>query len=250
MGARDIVGADFSEVQIARARARAFSAGVADRVTFRLADVSSLERELGPFDLVVIHAFLHHLAVDELRDVVSKVAGLLRPTGRLILLEPVVYPVRRPSHGGQVLLALFRTLIRLGGLRRYSFGSRRLAVRRQRLAETAARELMAKRDVGVPPRGPSPKELPFSPGELPSLLAPWFRVDRHRRCLALSQTVAQETLFLELSSPKLARAIRWPLLFFARQLDHMLLRREPPPDVWVFELFDCSLAVDNAGESA
>ena len=59
MGARNIVGTDFSETQIARARARAFAAGVADRVTFQLADVSRLERELGPFDLVVIHAFLH-----------------------------------------------------------------------------------------------------------------------------------------------------------------------------------------------
>jgi SAM-dependent methyltransferase len=251
MGVRDIVGADFSEAQIQLAEERAAQAGVTDRVRFHLADVAGLRHDLGTFDLVIIHAFLHHLAVDELRGVIENVGRVLSPHGRLLILEPVLYPAQSgPTRGGW-LVACFRLLMRLGRFQRLPFGHRRWVVRQLGAAERDARSLMAERSVGLVPRGPSPKEMPFEPSELPELLAPWFRVERRRRCMGLSQGVAQETLLLELSCPTLARAIRWPLLAAARQADRALLSLEPPPpDVWIFELFECTPAAPSGAVRA
>jgi hypothetical protein len=106
--------------------------------------------------------------------------------------------------------------------------------------EKVMRDLITKRSVGKSPRGPSPKEMPFAPDELPTLISPYFQIKERHRCMARSHLVAQEILLLELSHPWLARLLLLPLLFAARHIDQRILALEnPPSSMWILEMFEC-----------
>ncbi len=76
-GAR-VTGVTLSEVQLAEARQRAISAGVADKVEFILQDYR-LTR--GPFDRVVSVGMMEHVGRPQLKTYFNKVADLLTPDG-------------------------------------------------------------------------------------------------------------------------------------------------------------------------
>lgn len=234
LGANRVVGVDSSDTQIQRARRRAVEAKVADRVTFQIADVCDLRVSPEVFDVIILHGFLHHLTKAEIRRVLVIVYGLLVQNGRMVVWEPLRYPPLELSSKAQRLLKYLRWL------RRIPIRGQRWRIRRFSAEERRVRALIAERMVANPPHGPSPKEMPFAPGELSALMAPYFTIEKRRRCVGFSLLIAQETLLMELSHPCLARIIRWPLLGAARQIERSLLALNPPnSEMWIFEMFEC-----------
>ncbi|MDB5299170.1 MAG: putative Trans-aconitate 2-methyltransferase [Phycisphaerales bacterium] len=240
LGARQVVGTDFSPAQIARARKLAAESGVADRVIFEVAEPADIATGGEAFDVVIVHAFLHHLSVNEIKGVLAQAHGMLRPGGKLVIFEPVQYPPPPPRpnrEDGRSSAAKWRDRVyqRSGlasGLGRFN--------RKPSGAEQQVRETLAGRSVGELPHGPSPKEMAFAPDEIPALVAGQFRLVTREPCLSKAHWVAQENLLMELSSPLLARALRWPLLAAARFFDRRACKL-PYADgtAWVFEMFVC-----------
>ena len=63
---------------------------------FLVADVTDdIVEQHGPFDLVMISGVLHHLADDVVEQLAENVAGLLKPGGRFVAIEPVFDPEQR-----------------------------------------------------------------------------------------------------------------------------------------------------------
>jgi SAM-dependent methyltransferase len=233
-GVHDLVGIDFSPEQVERARQAAAAAG-AD-VTFAVGGIEDLAALGRPVDVVVLHAFLHHLAVDEIDDVFTKVGAALAPGGRLVVLEPTWYEGAPAGHG-----LADRVLRRV---ERLPMGLAQRHLRRVGDEERATRDAIGQRGVGEWPFGPSPKELPFTPDELAGLLqrAGFTVLDRSPE-LSRAQLVAQELLLAGLSQPRLWRVALGPLLRLAVACDRRAVRRPVPPgDSWVFELYLCGRA--------
>jgi len=233
-GVADVVGLDFSPEQIDRARTSARQAGLEDRVHFEVTgDPSGRIGADRRFDVVVMHAFLHHLATDEVRAALDEAAARLIEGGTLVLVEPLHHvggPASEP-----VTLKLLRRLEQVPR------SLHRRGLRRSSRQEEEVRGRMAVRHVAGPPFGPSPKETPFTDGELEALLAPRFEVARSQPCLCMSHLVAQELLIAGLSQPRLWNALRTPVLGLARALDGRFLHRpELPSTVWVFQLYVCT----------
>jgi 2-polyprenyl-3-methyl-5-hydroxy-6-metoxy-1,4-benzoquinol methylase len=237
MGARQVVGIDFSPAQIARARKLAAESGVADRVVFEVCSAAELAGRTDRFDVVILHAFLHHLSVCEIQNVLDTARHILDVGGRLVIFEPVQYPFGQRQHTLQK--ALVRLLFWLAKRCGLAAGLGPLN-RRPKAQEQSTRELLAKRPAGIEPHGPSPKEMPFAPEEIQGLVAEKFRIVGREACMSMSHHFASENLLMELSSPKLARALRWPTLAMARTLERLALRfRIPPAGMWIFEMFVC-----------
>jgi SAM-dependent methyltransferase len=78
----DVVGVDFSEVAIAKARARAERDGIA--VDFAVADLLEYEPEPGAYDLVLL--LYLHLPPHERRLVLERASAALAPGGALLLI--------------------------------------------------------------------------------------------------------------------------------------------------------------------
>jgi SAM-dependent methyltransferase len=78
------VGVDFASRAIAKARRRARDAGVADRCTFQVGDVTRLA-VTGPFDMALDIGCLHSIAVAGRAGYAAGVARVVRPGGTLLL---------------------------------------------------------------------------------------------------------------------------------------------------------------------
>ncbi len=234
LGARKVVGIDFSKAQIEKARTMARVERVADRVRFELADAAKYDRIEERFDVVVMHGFLHHLSTSEIRGALEKAHKLLRSEGRLVVVEPIQYPTGPVSSRARNLVFWFH-LIRQSLTR-----GRRWGLRRFSPAELRLRELIDERPVGTEPFGPSPKEIPLNPDELPRLVDGLFTIRERRRCMWASHFIAQELLLMQVSQPILARLLTPLLIPIAAWLDRAILREERMPGrLWVFEMFIC-----------
>jgi SAM-dependent methyltransferase len=233
LGASDVVGIDFSPEQIGRARRYAQESGVDKRVRFEVGNIEEISERVGKCHLIVAHAFLHHLATTEIRKVLAKIHRCLTPRGHLIIWEPVQYPrslARNSSEMWKRVLWWLTSVPNRG---------QRWGIRKQSEEELNIRRILAGRQVGNPPQGPSPKETPFSPGEIEMLVDPLFDVVSSHRCMAGSLRVAEELLLMGLSHPYISRALFWPLLWTARLVEIQVLKHDAPSDDWVFEMFDC-----------
>ncbi len=83
----EIIGVDVSDAMIRRARRhRERSYGHLENVSFRRADVYDLHLDQGSFDLVVGHSFLYLLP--DRGEALCAIHRVLRPGGRLVLMEP------------------------------------------------------------------------------------------------------------------------------------------------------------------
>ena len=87
-----VVGCDFSEPMLDLAREKARERG-ADGVRFEWADALSLPYDAGRFDAVTVGFGIRNLA--ELERGLAEMARVLRPGGRLIVLE-ITQPTRPP----------------------------------------------------------------------------------------------------------------------------------------------------------
>ncbi len=231
LAAGNVVGLDFSGDQVALARVAAATSHVADRVRFVEGGVGALsaERERG-FDVVVLHAFLHHLSTHEISEALDETIGLLKDGGRLVVVEPVNDPLG-PSEPP-------KSLKWLRWLERMPMALSRRDLRRVGPSEADARSRLDRRLRAEPPGGPSPKEHPFAPGELEAMLASRVRLDSAEPCLGIAHLVAQELLLARLSQPRMWAAALAPVLWVARVLDRRLLAADPKPSaIWVFHLF-------------
>ena len=99
-GAAGVTGVDSSPSQIARARAAAEELGLGQAVRLEVGNAGDLARATRCFDMVVMHAFLHHLTAAEIREAVATAADLLRPNGRLVVLEPTCFQTVGPTSRG------------------------------------------------------------------------------------------------------------------------------------------------------
>ena len=123
-------GIDPSEEMIARAKAKASREGLA--VTFEVASAQKLPFDDASFDVVLSSLMLHHLPDLARKDAVREIHRVLKPRGRLLIVELIQKPgllsslmPARLSHGKQHSHAFdeARTLMREGGFAEIASGS-------------------------------------------------------------------------------------------------------------------------------
>ena len=166
-----VVGVDISESQIAAAREMARTHRSAASMEFRVADVSELDQSGERYDGVVAHAFLHHLAHDELSATLRTISGLLEPGGRAWFYEPV-FP--DPGRKGAVALAKVaeRRAIGLVG---------RILDQLGMLDDEVVEELDAfENEARAHGYFLSPKEVPFTVAEFTRSIGGFFSIDACR----------------------------------------------------------------------
>jgi len=93
LGEVDYVGIDANEDYLRVARDRED-----DSTRFIAADVTDLA-ELGvtDFDVAIAIGLLHHLSSDQVDSLLEAIAGVLRPGGRVITVDPVFDPTQRTT---------------------------------------------------------------------------------------------------------------------------------------------------------
>ena len=230
-GVASVTGIDFSSEQIRLARAAAARAG-ATSVHFEVASLDEVVDQGRGFDVIVMHAFLHHLATSEIRNVLAGARKLLAPGGRLVLFEPVLHG---PAGGPRPL-----PLRVLNKIERLPLGLSVRGLRPMSAEERGVRDRLEHRAAARLPFGPAPKETAFEPDELVELLREHVRVVDRVPVASSCFLVAEQLLLAELSQPRLWRVLRSPLLRVSSLLDRRLVAATPPPTgVWVFELLVC-----------
>jgi 2-polyprenyl-3-methyl-5-hydroxy-6-metoxy-1,4-benzoquinol methylase len=232
-GAAKVVGVDFSSAQIDIANQRAAAAALSSRVQFRCLDGTVGDQTAERYDCVLVHGFLHHLNQTEIHRVLANAPLLLKPKGVLIVLEPVL----SKDIGAHRTSKWEKRLHILGWL---ANAGRRYGVRHISASELHWRNLLSQRNWGLPPHGPSPKEMPFEPGELESYLTPGFEIERRQECMAISHLVVQEWLLRQISHPVTSRLLLPVIAWLAACWDRkMISSSDPPPGIWVFTMFIC-----------
>ena len=235
-GATKVVGLDFSEAQIQIAKLRAKEEGLQQRVSFFVSNETTLIEALSP-KTVLIHGFLHHLDKSQIKTIISRIAGFLQEGGRLLIFEPVLHSIaREPSLQTRILQRL------LDLLERIPQWGQRFGLRQISPEEASVRQRFAKRSVGLWPHGPSPKEIPFAPGELDLYLNGKFSKIEHEPVMVRSHLVMQEWLLRSLSHPTSSRILIPMVSRLASRLDRWVAAAQVPPQGWwVFTLFNCSV---------
>jgi cyclopropane-fatty-acyl-phospholipid synthase len=118
----EVVGITLSERQAALARERVKEAGLADRVDIRVADYRALRAE--PFDAIASIGMVEHVGSNQIEVYAEKLAGLLKPGGRLLnhgiarlrhgdaeageFSNRYVFPDAAPLHLSRIVFALER----------------------------------------------------------------------------------------------------------------------------------------------
>jgi cyclopropane-fatty-acyl-phospholipid synthase len=118
----EVLGITLSEPQAMLARRRVAELGLADRVEIRIADYRALDE--GPFDAIASIGMVEHVGANQIDVYARRLAGLLRPGGRLLnhgiarlrvgdpeagpFSERYVFPDAAPLHLSRVQLAIER----------------------------------------------------------------------------------------------------------------------------------------------
>jgi len=205
-----VVGVDVSpeQIRLAREQAAAGPAAARDLMEFGVASTADLEAAGERFDGVIGHAFLHHLAADELRDLLEEIGGLLRPGGRAWFLEPVFYPQGPPTPAarltktGAFACSVAQHVLRSAG--QIDDGPLQAAEGFFARAEREGWFL-------------SPKEVPFAPAELEHVFAGGLRLESFAWVSTASYVTAQWVSLVR--RPRLRRALAATLLRAHAQAD-------------------------------
>lgn len=235
-GASQVHGVDLSPEQIERARAAAAASEVGQRVSFSCGTAPSTDLPAdaapGRYEALVAHGVLHHLSDDEIHALLRTFSTRwASPEAQVFLVEPVQY--RSAGAERTRLDAWVDRLIHLPragarvGLRRFSPEEAALTAR-------------------IDSRGDSPKEAPFRPGELETLLEPYLQVVRKTPVLNFSYLGAKNALLMRLSHPRRAERLLVPYLLSLRVLERLILRLSPGA-TWLplFVLYECRLRPRN-----
>jgi 2-polyprenyl-3-methyl-5-hydroxy-6-metoxy-1,4-benzoquinol methylase len=83
-----VEGIDISPASIEKAKQFARSMGVAEKSTFKVANIHS-NKLSGKFDIIFGRAILHHLTERPMRETVKTVKSLLKKEGRAVFIEPL-----------------------------------------------------------------------------------------------------------------------------------------------------------------
>jgi cyclopropane-fatty-acyl-phospholipid synthase len=118
----EVVGITLSEPQAALARRRVAEQGLGDRVEIRVADYRALDD--APFDAIASIGMVEHVGESRIDEYARRLAGLLRPGGRLLnhgiarlrhsdpptgkFTQRYVFPDGEPLHLSRVVLAIER----------------------------------------------------------------------------------------------------------------------------------------------
>jgi len=189
-----VTGIDISETQIAIARDLAHTHPHSARMAFQVADVRELRSGGGRFHGIVGHAFLHHLARDELEETLAMASTLLSSTGRAWFYEPVFFSDGPLSASGAIAALTQRAL------RAMQFAARWLNLLNE---ETVALLDTFEAEAAAHGYFLSPKEVPFTGAEFREVLARHFSIDRIRWENTASYQLA--ALVALLKSPRLRR---------------------------------------------
>lgn len=236
LGARRVTGIDFSQKQIQTALdAAKYAQGKNANVSFQCVDGTSFTPNGTSFDVVIAHAFLHHLSVEEINKTLDAVPNLLAKDGVFITFEPT-FRKSQNTFSLNKWEKLFR-FIQHSAIRGQKLGFRKMSNN-----EISIRTLIAERPQGIPPYGPSPKEIPFLDGELERLLSKNFTVLEVTRCMTMSHLVMQEWLLREISNPVsskllmpfIARLVAW---IEKNNIKHLNLKKQSCN--WTFNMFVC-----------
>ncbi len=251
LGASRVFGADFSPAQIELAKRHSIEQGYGNRVQFHLLDgsLSRLKATLPPINVLVLHGVLHHMTREEIRGVIDDFCRhLAAPEATVWILEPVLYPaVAAPS-------PLQRRMSRL--IDRLTFlplSGERSGIRRVGSAERAVRQELQRCQRGVPPRGPSPKEHSFLPGEIEELLSPYLHILSTTPAMCFLWHVVRNLLLLRLTYPRIGAAVMWPYMWFARIVERRVLKnlaRYGTGGYGIFELKKCRVRSPGASVPA
>ncbi|MBW7881360.1 MAG: class I SAM-dependent methyltransferase [Caldilineaceae bacterium] len=235
LGAQHVVGLDFSPSQIQVAQRETTMAGLDDLASFICARPEQLIDMGQTFDAIIAHGFLHHLSTSEIQATVALISALLNPRGRLFIVEPFRrHPSEKP---GPLFRFSVGVMLRLSSIANPHSRWRRLA---ETPRESSFRKQISQRDSNVSPRGPSPKEIPFIPGELDALLAKHFTIVKQKPCMLISHLVVQEWLLRAESLPKRSLSAVHLVARIAALLDRLALaEKNIPTKYWVFELLEC-----------
>lgn len=196
-----VLGVDVSGEQIEQARRLASGHPSEALMEFRVGDTAELWSAGERFDGVVAHAFLHHLASDELESTIASTRSLLGAGGRAWFYEPVFY---RPGKLSPSALA--------GGVVRRAIATFSRVARSRRSSDHALLERLDAFQREATEKGYflSPKEVPFTPDELIEVLSAHLEVLRLRWENTASYQLASE-LSLSTSAdprPTAERAVR------------------------------------------
>ena len=232
-GAKEVVGVDFSPAQIAIAKARAEALGLTGRVNFICADGTQEKLVKNLYNCVVVHGFLHHLNREEIQRTLASIPKLLKSNGTFIAFEPF----RHEAKQNKVPPVQIKWQ---DNLAQWANRGQRLGLRTLTNEEKKWRDLFAHRNWGTLPHGPSPKEIPFAPGELEGYLNPHFIIESQDVCMVRSHLIVQEWLLREVSNPRMTR---WLLPWVARAaawLDRgMFQKTDSLPNSWIFKMLVC-----------
>lgn len=230
-GAKNLVGTDFSKKQIERAKQELNRKKELQNknILFFEGDYLSIEKILDKkFDLVICHAFLHHLTEQEINMVFETAHRSLKPQGKLVLIEPVRYSLSPLPTKTSNWVMRFTSYFRRGE----RFG------RKFNKKERLARDLINLRQSAPFPNGPSPKELPFCEHELEEYSQRYFCKIRNTRLFSFSHLIGQELLLFQESHPIIGKLIAIPVLTYCRLKELFFLKKEyKDSTLWIFELF-------------
>lgn len=222
-GIKRVVGVDASPEQIRRANLAASDRGFAERISFVLHTdgLASLPEALGVrFDAVLLHGVLHHLTVNEARELLDCCSHrLLATRGRAVIVEPILCQAVPPRWVEWLVDRLIHAPMR----------GERWGLRTVSEQERLVRSRIEERNVGVGPRGPSPKEMPFVPGELEDLIEPDFTIQAKRPVFAFSVHAAKMCLLAGLTYPRLLKRLGPRYLGVVSAIERYLLARYTLP---------------------
>jgi 2-polyprenyl-3-methyl-5-hydroxy-6-metoxy-1,4-benzoquinol methylase len=226
-GFTNLTGTDFSKEQLEIANSRKMKSPeiVKNSLKFSFSDSEDIIKE--SYDVVICHAFLHHLTERDIFSVVNFTKKQLNSNGKLIIWEPIKYSANSSRFELTLDFCLGLFLRFQGSWRKINDNETRLRTFRQR------------RNEGVSPNGPSPLEKPFAENEIESYLLNDFDKFYSQKFMAFSHKFAEELLLFKLSHPIIYKLIYRPVLKLIVVWEGLFLRSKSSEisSLWIFSMF-------------